>query len=269
MKKICLWVSIVIAIVAIVFVGVGLIKKETYHPQNPVATVFIEGYEKPIKIELKPTSAPNAVANFVKLANNGFYNNFKLHIDEKEIVGDKSMEKARLSNIMEYPQNDYMYGIKGDILANDYDNLVQHKKGTITMKRDDYSYFGYAEEGYNSANCNFAILTEDNDTYNGYYAGFGDVIEGMDVLDAISATRVEEKTETTEAPEGEATPETAEATEPVENNTNIIVIKSITVDTFGVDYGMPEYVNYEENLNKVNQICMQYFGQDYASVFGN
>ena len=98
MKKICLWVSIVIVIVAIVFVGVGLIKKETYHPQNPVATIFIEGYEKPIKLELKPTSAPNAVANFVKLANNRFYNNFKLHIDEKEIAGDKSMEKAKKGN---------------------------------------------------------------------------------------------------------------------------------------------------------------------------
>ena len=269
MKKICLWIGIVIAAIAVVFVGYGLIKTKTYNPQNPVATIEIEGYEKAIKIELDPQSAPNEVANFVKLANSGFYNDYKMTIDEKEIVSSDSEEKARLSNIVEGVQNDYIYGIKGDIIPNDVDNLIKHKAGVITMHRNDYSYFGYTEEGYNSANSTFGILTEDNDSYNGYYAGFGKVVEGMDVLEAIAATRVEEDTEGEVADEEttEVSETADETSEEEEDNTNVIVIKSITVDTFGVDYGTPEYNNYEENLAKVNEICEQYFGSDYESIF--
>lgn len=248
MKKVFLTIGIAIVAIAIIITGVLFIKGKTYKVQNPVATIQIEGYEKPIKIELDPQSAPNAVANFIKLANNGFYTNFKMLIEENRILGNESMQMARLSNIMEYPQNDYVYGIKGDFVANGYDkNLIKHKKGVITMERDDYSYFGYKEEGYNSANCNFCILTQDIDNYNGYYAGFGKVVEGMDVLEAIAATRVDvsedEKDDTKK-----------------DDSVNTITIASITVDTFGVDYGVPEVVNYEENMEKVNKIYNQYFG---------
>lgn len=248
MKKVFLTIGIAIVAIAIIITGVLFIKGKTYKVQNPVATIQIEGYEKPIKIELDPQSAPNAVANFIKLANSGFYTNFKMSIEENRILGNESMQMARLSNIMEYPQNDYVYGIKGDFVANGYDkNLIKHKKGVITMERDDYSYFGYKEEGYNSANCNFCILTQDIDNYNGYYAGFGKVIEGMDVLEAIAATRVDvsedEKDDTKK-----------------DDSVNTITIASITVDTFGVDYGVPEVVNYEENMEKVNKIYNQYFG---------
>lgn len=248
MKKVFLTIGIAIVAIAIIITGVLFIKGKTYKVQNPVATIQIEGYEKPIKIELDPQSAPNAVANFIKLANNGFYTNFKMSIEENRILGNESMQMARLSNIMEYPQNDYVYGIKGDFIANGYDkNLIKHKKGVITMERDDYSYFGYKEEGYNSANCNFCILTQDIDNYNGCYAGFGKVVEGMDVLEAIAATRVDvsedEKDDTKK-----------------DDSVNTITIASITVDTFGVDYGVPEVVNYEENMEKVNKIYNQYFG---------
>lgn len=248
MKKVFLTIGIAIVAIAIIITGVLFIKGKTYKVQNPVATIQIEGYEKPIKIELDPQSAPNAVANFIKLANSGFYTNFKMSIEENRILGNESMQMARLSNIMEYPQNDYVYGIKGDFVANGYDkNLIKHKKGVITMERDDYSYFGYKEEGYNSANCNFCILTQDIDNYNGYYAGFGKVVEGMDVLEAIAATRVDvsedEKDDTKK-----------------DDSVNTITIASITVDTFGVDYGVPEVVNYEENMEKVNKIYNQYFG---------
>ena len=233
MKKVFLTIGIAIVSIAIIITGVLFIKGKTYKVQNPIATIQIEGYEKSIKIELDPQSAPNAVANFIKLANSGFYTNFKM------------------SNIMEYPQNDYVYGIKGDFIANGYDtNLIKHKKGVITMERDDYSYFGYKEEGYNSANCNFCILTQDIDNYNGYYAGFGNVVEGMDVLDAIAATRVEVSEDNKDSND-----ETKK-----DDSVNTITIASITVDTFGVDYGVPEVVNYEENIEKVNKIYNQYFG---------
>ena len=264
MKKVFLGIVIALVCIAIIFVGIGLIRSKTYHVQNPVATIQIEGYDKPIKIELDPQSAPNAVANFIKLSNNGFYTNFKMHIDEDKILGDESMEMAKLSNIIENPEKDYVYGIKGDFITNGFDNLLKHKKGVITMERDDYSYFGYTEEGYNSANCNFAILTEDNEGYNGYYAAFGKLVEGMDVLEAISATRVEEKeNETITTTTGETTNATEDT---AEKDVNVITIKSISVDTFGVDYGIPEVVNNEDTRQKVEAIYNQYFGGNTSTI---
>ena len=256
MKKILLKIGIVVVAIAIVLVGVFLIKGKTYKAKNPIATIQIEGYDSPIKIELDPQSAPNAVANFIKLANNGFYTNFKMSIEENRLLGDESMEKAKLSNIQENPQPDYVYGIKGDFIRNGTENLLKHEKGVITMERDDYSYFGYTEEGYNSANCNFAILTEDISSYNGYYAAFGKVIEGMDVLEAIAASRVEEteddSTEESDVVDSDTAEDAIEDDVADEDTANKITITSITVDTFGIDYGMPEVVNYEENMEKVN-----------------
>ena len=81
---------------------------------------------------------------------------------------------------------------------------------------------------------------------NGVYAAFGKVVEGTDVLDAIAATRVEESQD--------------QANQEEQDDKNKIVIKSITVDTFGVDYGMPEVFDIEDVRNKVNQIYQQYLG---------
>lgn len=257
MKKVLLSVLIVLVMVAIVFVGVGLVRNKTYKPQNPVATIQFEGYDKPVKVELDPQSAPNAVANFVKLANSGFYSNFKMDIEENRISGNQENEKAKLSKIMENPEKDYVYGVKGDFLVNGFDNLIKHEKGIIAMEREDYSYFGLNEEGYNSANSNFDLITGKVEGMDGYYAAFGRVVEGMDVLEAIAATRVEKtEEETTETEHNHEDGETHEE----EDKENKIVITSISVDTFGIDYGMPEYVNYDENYAKVEAIYSQYFG---------
>lgn len=261
MKKICLWIGIILVTAAIIFISIGGIRKKTYNPAKPVATIQIEGYDKAIKVELDPQAAPNAVANFIKLANGGFYNNFKMTIDTDEIVSNKSNEKARLTNIVSGAQENYVYGIKGDFLGNNVKNYMKHEKGTITMLRDDFSYFGYVEQGYNSANSRFSIITSDKkDDYNGYYAGFGKVIEGMDVVDAIKASRVEESNEQTQTTD-------ASKVEDEKEEKNVIIIKSISVETYGVDYGIPEYNNLEETLNNVNELCKQYFGSDYDSLF--
>lgn len=247
MKKILLSIGITITALALILVGISIIKGKTDKVQNPIATIEIEGYEKPIKIELDPQSAPNTVANFIKLANSGFYNNYKMSIEESSITASDSKE-AQLSNIQENPAKDYVYGIKGEFIRNGVDNLIKHKKGIITMEREDYSYFGYAEEGYNSANSKFSILTKDVENYNGIAAAFGKVIEGEDVLDAIAATRVEDAKDN------------SQETKPEDEGKNTITIKSVTVDTFGVDYGMPEVVNITETRNKINQIYQQYMG---------
>lgn len=262
MKKNLLKIGIVVVAIAIVVLLVMLIMGKTQKPKNPVATIVIEGYDKPIKIELDPQSAPNAVANFVKLANSGFYTDYKMTINENKIVGNQSEDKmAKLSQIKENADPDYTYGIKGDFIKNDIKNYIKHQKGVITMERNDYTFFGLTEEGYNSANCTFSLLTEDIPDYNGYYAAFGKVVEGIDVLEEIAASRVEKTTTDEEITENEE--ETVE-----EDDENVITIKSITVDTFGVDYGMPETVNYDENYEKVQQIYNQYFGGSSNVTYG-
>ena len=277
MKKNCLIFSIVIVLVAILVLGAYWIKGKTYKAKNPIATIQIEGYETPVKIELDPASAPNAVANFIKLANSGFYTDYEMTIGTNQISSNVTIDNmAKVSRINGQTDNDYVYGIKGDFIANgSKDNYIRNEKGVITMMRQDYSYFGYTEEGYNSANCNFAILTDDISNYNGYYAAFGKVVEGMDVIDQISSSRVDEnstnentdnKTTTTSENKEEGTTDENSEKENEESKVNTIKIKSITVDTFGADYGNPEIVNYEENYKKVQKIYNQYFNGSSSTV---
>lgn len=281
MKKNCLIFSIVIVLVAILVLGAYWIKGKTYKAKNPIATIQIEGYETPVKIELDPASAPNAVANFIKLANSGFYTDYEMTIGTNQISSNVTIDNmAKVSRINGQTDNDYVYGIKGDFIANgSKDNYIRNEKGVITMMRQDYSYFGYTEEGYNSANCNFAILTDDISNYNGYYAAFGKVVEGMDVIDKISSSRVDEstdenntnentdnKTTTTSENKEEGTTDENSEKENEESKVNTIKIKSITVDTFGADYGNPEIVNYEENYKKVQKIYNQYFNGSSSTV---
>lgn len=255
MKNTILKIGIILVAITIVVLGVFLVIAKTQKVKNPVATIVIEGYDKPIKIELDPQSAPNAVANFIKLANNGFYNDYKMTIAEKQLQADSSMEKAKLSNIKDYPESDFEYGIKADILSNGVKNYIKHKKGVITMPNES---MGYYEDLVNTANSQFYILTEDVDSYNEIQAAFGKVIDGMDVLDKIAESRVEETNEETANTQDATSEETANAaqTESTDENSeqettkNQIVIKSITVDTFGADYGLPEYINYTELMNK-------------------
>lgn len=120
----------------------------------------------------------------------------------------------------------------GEFKANGYDkNTLAHEKGVISMARSDYRSIGHAEEGYNSAGSQFFICTKYMQQFNGNYAAFGKMISGWDTLDAISNAELKV----------EVNDETG-----VETKTNSpasdIIITSITVDTKGVEYGMPETV---------------------------
>lgn len=99
-------------------------------------------------------------------------------------------------------------------------NTLRHEEGVISMARSDYSSYGLTSQGYNSAGSQFFIMTSDTSSLNGVYAAFGKVTEGMEVIHAIEEIEVDE-----------------------DNNDKPIdppVITSITVETFGVDYGTPE-----------------------------
>ena len=248
-KRIIMIIAIILVIVLIGLVSYTIYQKQTVNISNPIATMEIEGLGT-MKIELYPDQAPNTVKNFITLANRGFYDGLTFHRIVKDFMvqgGDKDGTGSgtpTLADLKDDGSDTETYAIKGEFVQNGFNqNTIRHEKGVISMARSDYSQMGLYEEGYNSAGSQFFIMTEDNSSLNGYYAAFGKVIEGMEVLDKLNETKVEE------AEDG------AEASTPVDPP----VIKSVRVDTFGVDYGEPETVTPFD----YNSYLQQLYGMNY------
>ena len=242
-KRIIMIIAIILVIVLIGLVGYTIYQKATFTKQNPVATMEIEGIGT-MKIELYPDQAPNTVANFITLANRGFYDGLTFHRIVKDFMvqgGDKDGTGSgapTLSAIKDDGSTTETYAIKGEFVQNGFNkNTLRHEKGVISMARSDYSQMGLYEEGYNSAGSQFFIMTGDNASLNGYYAAFGKVIEGMDVPTSEDSSD-------------------SEASTPV----NPPVITSVRVDTFGVDYGAPETVTPFDYNSYIQQL---YGGMSY------
>ena len=113
------------------------------------------------------------------------------------------------------------------------------------MVRADYTkqVNNLTTQSYNSANSQFTILTQDATDLNGLYAAFGEVVEGMDIVEKIYATETKEQ-----SAEEAGTDYNATTIKPF--NT-MPVIKNVTVETYGVDYGIPETheaFNYSQYL---------------------
>ncbi len=90
-KKIIMIISIILILVLTGFVGYTIYQKVTYKKQNPIVTMEIEGIGT-MKLELYPDQAPNTVANFITLANRGFYDGLTFHRIVKDFMvqgGDK------------------------------------------------------------------------------------------------------------------------------------------------------------------------------------
>lgn len=245
LSKILIILAIILVVVGIAGVVYGLYKKLTLDIQNPVATMEVEGFGT-VKIELYPDKAPNTVTNFIRLANRGYYNGLTFHRTIPDFViqggADKEDETAspRLSDLMDDVETDKEYNIEGEFIANGYEkNNIKHEKGVISMARSDYSSYGLTTQGYNSAGAQFFIMTDDNSGLDGQYAAFGKVTEGMDIVEKIS--NVEVYYRDSELKEGEEAPKDKEGNEIASDTPKKQpVIKSITVDTYGVDYGVPE-----------------------------
>ena len=287
--------AIVLVLGGIAYVTSTILKKKNYKAENPVATIEVENFGT-IKVELYPDYAPNTVANFIALANNGFYNGLTFHrtipdfmIQGGDVNGDgtgsaslddlegKKEEESKESeeNNEENTANDEgsessetsdeedskKYNIKGEFILNGFtQNTLKHKKGVISMARSDYSAQGSSsltKKGYDSASSQFFIMTADNSSLDGSYAAFGMVTEGLDVVEKIANVEVETREESTQTEEGETEGEKPTKDRPV----NPPVIKSITVDTKGVDYGKPETV---EPFDYYSYLMQQYYGNGGA-----
>ncbi len=237
-KKIITIIAIILVVALIGALCYGYYEKFLKKTQNPIVTMEVEGYGT-IKLELYPDMAPNTVTNFIRLANRGFYNGLTFHRTIPNFMiqgGDKTGTGSgtpSLSDIMDDVTEDKTYAIKGEFVANGYkQNTLRHEEGVISMARQDYSDYGLAEAGYNSAGSQFFITTTNYPSLNGLYAPFGKVIEGMDVVHKIENVEVVTRDSSSE-----------EASNGLNKPVNPPVIKSITVETFGVDYGMPETID--------------------------
>ena len=121
------------------------------------------------------------------------------------------------------------------------------------MARSDYSSAGSStlvKKGYNTASSQFFITVKDNNNLDGAYAAFGEVKEGMDVVDKIVNVEVETREDSTSSSE-DSEGSTLTKDKPI----NPPVIKSIKVETYGVDYGMPETM---EAFDYTSYLMQQY-----------
>ena len=234
-KNIIWIIALILVILLIGVVVYGYYKNANMEVKNPIATMEVENFGT-IKIELYPNLAPQTVANFVALANRGFYDGLTFHRVVKDFMiqgGDKEgtgSGSAKISDLKDGGE-DKQYCIKGEFMANGVDNKLKFEEGVIGMARNDYTQYSSSlkEESYNSGSSQFFIMTKNNTALNGYYTSFGKVIEGLDIVHKIE--QVEVKT----ADNSEETGNT-EVSTPV----NTVKITSIKVETNGVDYGLPE-----------------------------
>ena len=195
MKKI-----IIILVSILCLTGCG--KKEY---DNPIVTMNIKDYGT-IKIELYPKYAPNTVANFVNLVEEGFYNGNTFHRLVPGFVlqgGDPEGNGT----------GDPGYSIKGEFRENGYTkNTLKHKAGIISMARS---------AAPDIAGSQFFIVLADSQmisaSLDNKYAAFGKVIQGMDVIQNIEDSAEVEDSQTGKLKEN-------------------ITIESATVDTFGKEY---------------------------------
>ena len=230
-------IAIILVLGLIAYVVNTIVKKQNFYVQNPIATIEVENFGT-IKIELYPNYAPETVANFITLANNGFYDGLTFHRTIPDFMiqgGDPNGDGSGNATLRDLGQDsDDEYTIKGEFIANgDNDNTLKHERGVISMARSDYSSYSssLATEGYNSASCQFFITTENSESsLDGLYAAFGKVTEGMDIVDKIANVEVETRGEQTDS-ESDLTQD-----RPVDPP----VITSIRVETYGINYGMPE-----------------------------
>ncbi|MBQ2938038.1 MAG: peptidylprolyl isomerase [Clostridia bacterium] len=231
-----IWVIALIAIIVLIgVVGYGYYRKYTFTSQNPIVTMEVENFGT-IKMELYPDKAPETVSNFIALANRGFYDGTTFHRVVKDFMiqaGSKNGDGttgAKISDLKDGGAEED-YTIKGEFLANGVTNDLKLEEGVLAMARADYTQYSsnLTEESYNSGCAQFFIMTKENSGLDGYYTAFGKVTEGLDVVHNIENVEVK-------VAEGEEETEGAEVSTPV----NAPKVTSIRVETYGIDYGLPE-----------------------------
>lgn len=169
--------------------------------KNPEVTITMEDGGV-IRAELYPQVAPNTVNNFISLAKKGFYDGLIFHRVIKGFMIQGGDPDGRGTG-------GPGYSIRGEFAQNGFANDLKHTAGVLSMARSMMP---------DSAGSQFFIMHKDAPHLDGAYAAFGMVIDGMDVVNKIAEVR----TDWNDRPMKEQK------------------IKTMTVDTFGVEYDEPE-----------------------------
>lgn len=168
---------------------------------NPIVTFEMEN-GKIFKAELYPDKAPNTVNNFLSLVQKGYYNGLIFH---RVIAGFMIQGGDPNGTGTGGPG----YHIQGEFSGNGFiQNDIKHVRGVLSMARAGHP---------DSAGSQFFVMHDDADYLDGQYAAFGKVIEGMETVDLIAAT----KTDWSDRPYEEQK------------------MKTVTAETFGVSYAEP------------------------------
>lgn len=169
--------------------------------QNPIVTFTMENGDV-MRAELYPEIAPISVNNFISLIQKNFYDGLIFH---RVIRGFMIQGGDPEGTGMGGPG----YSIKGEFAQNGFKNDLKHTEGVLSMARSMMP---------NSAGSQFFIMHKNSPHLDGSYAAFGKIIEGMDVVNKIAETA------------------TDYSDRPLEDQR----MKTVTVETFGVEYPEPE-----------------------------
>lgn len=168
---------------------------------NPIVTITMENGDV-MKAELYPEIAPISVNNFISLINKGFYDGIIFH----RVIPGFMIQGGDPDGIGTGGPG---YSIKGEFSQNGVQNDLKHTEGVLSMARAMHP---------DSAGSQFFIMHKTSPHLDGQYAAFGKIIEGMEVVNKIASTPTDWNDH------------------PYEDQR----MKTVTVDTFGIDYPEPE-----------------------------
>ena len=126
-------------------------------------TAIFDTARGPIRVELLPEKAPLTVANFVNLAQRGFYDGLNFH----RVIGDFMIQGG-------CPEGSGRGG-PGYRFEDETDNGVRHERGVLSM----------ANAGPNTNGSQFFITHVATPWLDGKHTVFGKVVDGMDAVDAV------------------------------------------------------------------------------------
>ena len=171
---------------------------------DPIITITMENGDV-MKAKLYSQIAPNTVKNFISLVKKGFYNGLIFH----RVIKGFMIQGGCPDGIGTGGPG---YSIKGEFTKNGFDNKLKHTKGVLSMARSMMP---------DSAGSQFFIMHETSSHLDGQYAAFGDITEGIDIVDKIADCKTDFNDK------------------PLEDQ----IIKSITVETFGTEFDEPEIIS--------------------------
>ena len=198
-KKYSAWMTLVCALLTVAILAVALwcftTDQQTYEMGSGAceylesrditgrdikyAEVCIEGYGRFVLL-LDATAAPKTVENFVSLVESKFYDGLTLHlVYENRLIqgGDPNADGTGGSTNT----------VKGEFERNGYLNPISHKRGVISMARSSDYDSATSQFFICSADLSGIIAEDELPAYDGNYAAFGYIVDGLSVIDEITA----------------------------------------------------------------------------------